>query len=201
VGLAYSVARVVARVASAEDVAHARQLSLTYQASDGTAASPTVANTSVSGVTSTSASVSAAIDGHANAITCSFEYGTTTAYGSRTAADPLPAAAGSQSISDTLMDLRPDTGYNVRATCTNAGGTATGGNAAFRTLAVGSSSGDRVTKVLTIVEENHGYDQMLAGMPNLKSLATRYGYATNYDALTHPSLPNYLELAAGPTFG
>jgi hypothetical protein len=89
----------------------------------------------------------------------------------------------------------------VRATCTNAGGTATGGNAAFRTPPVSSSSGGRVTKVLTIVEENHGYDQMLAAMPNLKSLATRYGYATNYDALTHPSLPNYLELAAGPTFG
>jgi hypothetical protein len=43
-------------------------------------------------------SVSAAVDGHANATTCSFEYGTTTAYGSRTAARPLPAAAGSQSI-------------------------------------------------------------------------------------------------------
>jgi acid phosphatase len=55
--------------------------------------------------------------------------------------------------------------------------------------------------VLTIVEENHGYNQMLSGMPNLKSLANRYGYATHYDALTHPSLPNYLALAAGSTFG
>ena len=59
----------------------------------------------------------------------------------------------------------------------------------------------QVTKVLTIVEENHGYDQSLSSMPYLKSLGTRYGYATNYHALTHPSLPNYLALAGGSTFG
>lgn len=59
----------------------------------------------------------------------------------------------------------------------------------------------QVTKVLTIVEENHGYDQSLSSMPYLKSLGIQYGYATNYHALTHPSLPNYLALAGGSTFG
>jgi acid phosphatase len=56
-------------------------------------------------------------------------------------------------------------------------------------------------KVLTIVEENHTYDQMKSGMPYLWSQAQKYAYATNYKAITHPSLPNYLAIAAGSTFG
>ena len=58
-----------------------------------------------------------------------------------------------------------------------------------------------VTKVLTIVEENHSLDQMKAGMPYLYSLAQRFAYADNYLAIRHPSLPNYLAIAGGDTFG
>jgi acid phosphatase len=58
-----------------------------------------------------------------------------------------------------------------------------------------------VGKVLIIVEENHGYAAMTAQMPYLVTLANRFGYATDFHALTHPSLPNYLALAAGSTFG
>lgn len=57
------------------------------------------------------------------------------------------------------------------------------------------------TKVLVIVEENHSYTQMKTQMPYLWSLATRYAYSTNYKAVTHPSLPNYLAIAGGSTFG
>ena len=56
-------------------------------------------------------------------------------------------------------------------------------------------------KVLVIVEENHGTSSALSSMPTLAQLAHQYGYATNYLALTHPSLPNYLALAGGSTFG
>lgn len=58
-----------------------------------------------------------------------------------------------------------------------------------------------VTKVLVFIEENHSLNEMAAQMPYTYSLATRYGYATNYHAITHPSLPNYLAIAAGSTFG
>lgn len=57
------------------------------------------------------------------------------------------------------------------------------------------------TKILVFVEENHSLSQMKAGMPYAYSLAKRYGYATNYTAITHPSLPNYLAIAAGRTYG
>lgn len=58
-----------------------------------------------------------------------------------------------------------------------------------------------VTKTLVVFVENHTFAQMRTGMPYLNTLAQRYGYATGYTALTHPSLPNYLAVAAGSTFG
>jgi hypothetical protein len=58
-----------------------------------------------------------------------------------------------------------------------------------------------VTKVITVIEENHSLNQMQAGMPYTFSLAKQYGYATNYTAIRHPSLPNYLAIAGGDTFG
>jgi acid phosphatase len=57
------------------------------------------------------------------------------------------------------------------------------------------------TKVLVVIEENHSYAQMKAGMPFLAGLSTKYGYATHWTALSHPSLPNYLGIAGGTTFG
>lgn len=56
-------------------------------------------------------------------------------------------------------------------------------------------------RVLVIVEENHSRQETLAGMPYLRSLALKYAYARHYAAITHPSLPNYLAIASGSTFG
>jgi phospholipase C len=59
----------------------------------------------------------------------------------------------------------------------------------------------RPTKVLTIVLENHSANQAIAQMPYLRSLGQQYGYTTSYHANAHPSLPNYLALAGGSTYG
>src|SRR3954471_2570884 len=59
----------------------------------------------------------------------------------------------------------------------------------------------RPVKVLVVVEENHTASAALSGMPFLASLASTYGRTTDYHARTHPSLPNYLALAGGTTFG
>jgi len=58
-----------------------------------------------------------------------------------------------------------------------------------------------VTKLLVIVEENHSLAQMKSGMPFTFSQAQRYGYASSYTAITHPSLPNYIAIASGSTQG
>lgn len=60
---------------------------------------------------------------------------------------------------------------------------------------------NQVTKLLVVVEENHSLDQMRTGMPYTFALARRYGYATHYTAISHPSLPNYLAITGGDTFG
>ncbi|QWZ10509.1 alkaline phosphatase family protein [Nocardioides panacis] len=58
-----------------------------------------------------------------------------------------------------------------------------------------------VTKLLVFIEENHSLDQMRTQMPYAFGLAKRYGYATDYFALSHPSLPNYVQIAGGQTQG
>lgn len=48
--------------------------------------------------------------------------------------------------------------------------------------------------------ENHGYDQVV-GLPYIRTLATAGATLTNYRASSHPSLPNYLALTSGTTWG
>jgi hypothetical protein len=59
----------------------------------------------------------------------------------------------------------------------------------------------RPTKVLLVVEENHTQASAVRGMPYLAAMARRYGHTTADRAVAHPSLPNYLALAGGSTFG
>jgi phosphatidylinositol-3-phosphatase len=58
-----------------------------------------------------------------------------------------------------------------------------------------------VTKLLVFVVENHSLRQMRSGMPFTARIARRYGYAVDYRAIRHPSLPNYLAIASGSTHG
>ena len=58
-----------------------------------------------------------------------------------------------------------------------------------------------VTKVLVFVEENHSLAQMKASMPYTFGLAQRFGYATDYTAIRHPSEPNYIAISGGQTYG
>jgi acid phosphatase len=59
----------------------------------------------------------------------------------------------------------------------------------------------RPGKVLVVVLENHAIGSTLRLMPFLASQARGYAEASNYHAVRHPSLPNYLVLAGGSTFG
>ncbi|MCU1491869.1 MAG: acid phosphatase, partial [Acidimicrobiaceae bacterium] len=54
--------------------------------------------------------------------------------------------------------------------------------------------------LFVVVMENLGYGSAMA-TPGLTSLASRYGLATDYYAVSHPSLPNYIGLTSGSTWG
>ena len=57
--------------------------------------------------------------------------------------------------------------------------------------------------VFVVIMENHSYGQIIgsSSAPYINGLAKSYGLATNYHAVSHPSLPNYLALTGGSTFG
>jgi hypothetical protein len=57
--------------------------------------------------------------------------------------------------------------------------------------------------VFTILMENHSYNEIVGNSqaPYINSLVSQYGIASNYFAVGHPSLPNYLELTGGSNFG
>ena len=57
-----------------------------------------------------------------------------------------------------------------------------------------------LSHVFVIVMENRSYSQAIAsGYP--AELASQYGVATAYHGVSHPSLPNYLALTSGSTWG
>src|ERR1700692_1349922 len=54
--------------------------------------------------------------------------------------------------------------------------------------------------VFVIVMENHSYSRALTGSYTA-ALARKYSVATDYHAVGSPSLPNYLALTSGSTWG
>jgi hypothetical protein len=59
------------------------------------------------------------------------------------------------------------------------------------------------THVVVVVFENHEAGSIAGNpdAPTFNALARRYATLTNYDAVAHPSLPNYLALVSGSTHG
>lgn len=66
-----------------------------------------------------------------------------------------------------------------------------------------TSSVPAFSHVFVIVMENNEYGNIIGSgaAPYINSLASTYGLATNYYGASHPSLPNYLALTSGSTFG
>ncbi len=78
------------------------------------------------------------------------------------------------------------------------------------TVPAHAASGAAVTTVpsfdhiFTIVMENHSYNEIIGNTsqaPYINQLVSQYGVASNYFAVTHPSLPNYLAITGASTFG
>ncbi len=66
-----------------------------------------------------------------------------------------------------------------------------------------ASTGLAIDHVVIIMEENKPASGVVgnASAPYLNGLATSYSLATDYWAVTHPSLPNYLAITGGSTAG
>ncbi len=57
--------------------------------------------------------------------------------------------------------------------------------------------------IFVIVEENEGFGSIIGSdaAPNINAWARTFGLASRYDAVAHPSEPNYVALVGGDTFG
>ena len=66
-----------------------------------------------------------------------------------------------------------------------------------------AGTGGRIQHVVWVLMENKAYGQVIGSSqaPYVNSLANTYGLATNYSAVSHPSLPNYIALTSGSTQG
>jgi phospholipase C len=108
---------------------------------------------------------------------------------------PLAVAAGC------LCLLTACGGSGTPASSATPASTATAAPATGSAAPPATPGTGRVRKILVIMEENHSAGEVFpSGMPYLWRLAQRYGHATNWTAIGHPSLPNYLAIFGGSAF-
>ncbi len=107
-----------------------------------------------------------------------------------------------------------DVGTTIRVvvTATNTAGPSSATSAQTAVVQSTPTSGPCETRstppatyahVIWIVMENHAYNQVIgsSSAPYENQLASQCGLATNYKAITHPSLPNYIAMTSGDTQG
>jgi hypothetical protein len=85
-------------------------------------------------VTAQSATLTGSIDSKGRSGTAFFDYGETSAYGLRTAAQAISARPGDQNVVASVTGLRPNTVYHYRLVVTTSAGTGTGTDIAVTTL-------------------------------------------------------------------
>jgi hypothetical protein len=108
-------------------------------ASAGTAAAataPTASTGPVSTVAPTTATVSGSVNPNGTASTWYVEYGTSTSYGTKTAAASAGSGTSSQSVSASLTSLKPGTSYHYRFVATSSAGTGHGADGILTTSSV-----------------------------------------------------------------
>ena len=103
--------------------------------------------------------------------------------------------AGTASTTSTSTTPAPTTSAPGQATTTSTA----------PTTSTSAVSGGRdgippLPHVFVVVMENLGYTAALA-TPELGVLAQQYAYSSEFYATSHPSLPNYLAMTGGSTFG
>lgn len=113
---------------------------------------PTVVTTAATGITGFSATLNGTVNANNATTNVTFEYGTTTAYGSTIQGVPASVSGTTTTVvAATPTDLLPNTLYHFRAVGTNAAGTVYGNDLTFSTLLVPPTV---VTNPATAVTDN-----------------------------------------------
>jgi hypothetical protein len=108
-------------------------LALTVPAVAAAATKPGVSTGAASKLTITTATLNGKVNPHGAATTYFFQYGTTAAYGSRTADPSAGAGTAAVGASAPIAGLGPNTKYHYRLVARNSVGTTVGGDRTFTT--------------------------------------------------------------------
>jgi hypothetical protein len=114
-------------------------LALAVPAAAIAAGAPRVTTDAATALSSTGATLNGTVNPNGNATTYYFEYGPTTAYGTKTAVVNAGSGNGPQPASQPVSGLTASTTSHFRLVATNAAGTDTGKDKAFTTLAPGQT--------------------------------------------------------------
>lgn len=115
----------------------------------------------------------------------------------------IPVGTRSAQVVVTFKDLNPILGNYNNAYADNVSFSVESTDVSPGTLAVPTSNVGQLDHIFLVYMENHSVNDII-GSPNapyINSLANAYGYAQNYYALTHPSMPNYWPILGGSDFG
>jgi alpha-tubulin suppressor-like RCC1 family protein/phosphodiesterase/alkaline phosphatase D-like protein len=96
---------------------------------------PVATTLAATAITSSSVTLNGTVNANNSSTAVSFDYGTTTAYGTNVAGTPTPLTGTSASaVSVSLTGLTPGTTYHFRANGSSSSGTANGGDLTFTTI-------------------------------------------------------------------
>jgi phosphodiesterase/alkaline phosphatase D-like protein len=99
------------------------------------AQAPTATTGAASGVGGTIATLNGTVNANGSSTTVTFEYGTTTAYGTTVSADQSPVTGTTDTaVSVAIGGLQPGTTYHYRVVGQNSSGTTLGADSTFATL-------------------------------------------------------------------
>ena len=147
--------------------------------------SPVVTTNPATLIASFSATLNGSLNPHGLTTTVSFQYGTTTAYGSTT---PMQTQTGStyRDIAANISGLSPNTLYHFRIVATNSAGTRFGGDRTFTTLSV-TGPPVATTNPATFIAS---FSAMLNALLDPHGLTTsvhfQYGTTPSYGLTTAP---------------
>lgn len=142
---------------------------------------PSAITGTVSVVTPTSATLNGTVDPNGATTSWSFEYGTTTAYGSQTTAASAGAGTTDAPVSVTVDGLAPGTTYHYRLDATSSAGTTDGADGIFTTSSPPGAVTEAATSLTATTATLNGTVDP-NGEPTTYSF--QYGRTTSYGSST-----------------
>ncbi|TMK38865.1 MAG: hypothetical protein E6G56_12935 [Actinobacteria bacterium] len=153
-------------------------------------AAPQATTGPANSITDTNATVTGTVNPSGQATTVSFQYGTTTAYGSQSASQTVGAAPRNQAVSATLGGLLPGTLYHYRVIATNPSATTAGADETFTTTGTAATPAVARAQAVTGPALASADAAVLTGSvaspDEAASYYFEYGLSTDYGMQTSP---------------